>query len=51
MVGGSIGQTGSDSVGNENLGAKAGGDKVVAKRGAAQLNVQDLELEQLPASR
>ena len=44
-------KTDSDGVGNEDLCAKPGGDKVVVKRGAPQLDVQKLELEQQSASR
>ena len=45
-----IGKTGSSGVGNEDLGVKLGGDGLVAERGAPWLDVQDLELEQRPAS-
>ena len=43
-------KTGSDDVSNENLGAKSVGDRSIVKRGAPQLDVQELELEQQPAS-
>ena len=43
-------KTGSDGVGDENLGVKAGGDKSVARKRAPQLDVQELELKQQPAS-
>ena len=38
--------TGSDGVGNEDLGAKPVGDESVMGRGAPQLDVQELRLEQ-----
>ena len=44
-------KTGSDIVGNEDLGAKLGEDESIVKTGALQLNVQNLGLEQQPASR
>ena len=44
-------KTSSDGVGNEDLGAKLGKDESVGRRDAAQLDVQELELEQQPASR
>ena len=40
-------KTGSNDVGDEDLNAKSGEDKSVGKRGAPQLGVQELELEQL----
>ena len=47
-------RTGSDGVGDEDLDMKLGEDKSVGKRGAPQLDVQELELEleleQQPAS-
>ena len=43
-------KTGSDDVGHEDLGVKPDEDQPVVKRGAPQLNVQELELEQQPAS-
>ena len=43
-------KTGHDGVGNEYLGAKTGGDGSVVKRRALQLDAQELELEQQPAS-
>ena len=43
-------KTGSDDIGNENLGVKLGGDKSVTKRDSPQLDVQKLKLEQQPAS-
>ena len=39
-------KTGSDVVGNENLGAKPGGDESVVQRGAPQLDGRELQLEQ-----
>ena len=43
---------GSNGVGDEDLDVKPGEDELVAKRGAPQLDVQELELElkQQPAS-
>ena len=41
-------KTVSDGVSNEDLGAKPGGDELVVKRRAPQLDVQELELEQQP---
>ena len=38
-------KTSSDGVKNEDFGAKSGGDIPVVKRGAPQLDVQELELE------
>ena len=38
--------TGSDGVGNEDLGAKPVGDESVMERGAPQLDVQELRLKQ-----
>ena len=35
------GKTGSDVVGNEDLGSKAGKDETVVRRGAPQLDVQE----------
>ena len=43
-------KTGSDDVGHEDLGVKPDEDQSVVKRGAPQLDVQELELEQQPAS-
>ena len=43
-------KTGSDDVGHEDLGVKPDEDQSVVKRGAPQLDVQKLELEQQPAS-
>ena len=37
---------GSDGVSNEDLDAKPGGDEPVVRRGAPQLDVQELELNQ-----
>ena len=46
---GSLDKTGSEDWGNEDLGHKSGGDEPVVKRGATQLDVQELKLEQQPA--
>ena len=43
-------KTGSDDVGHEDLGVKPDENQSVVKRGAPQLDVQELELEQQPAS-
>ena len=43
-------KTGSNGVGDEDLGVKAGEDESVGRGGALQLEVQELELEQQPAS-
>ena len=42
-------KTSSDGVGNEDLGAKLGKDESVGRREVAQLDVQELDLEQQPA--
>ena len=44
------GKTGSNDVGDENLRVKPGEDESVGRRGALQLEVQELELEQQPSS-
>ena len=44
-----LGKTGSDGVGNEDLRSKPGEDETFVKRGATQLDIQ--ELEQQPASK
>ena len=44
------GKTGSNSVGDEDLDVKPGEGELVGKREASQLDVQELELEQQPAS-
>ena len=38
-------KTGSNGVGDEDLGVKPGDDESVGRRGALQLEVQELELE------
>ena len=38
-------KTGSNGVGNEDLGVKPGEDEPVGRRGDLQLKVQELELE------
>ena len=43
-------KTGSSGVSDEDLDVKLGEEGLVAKRGDPQLNVQELELEQQPAS-
>ena len=43
-------KTGSNAVGDEDFGVNLGEDKSVGRRGALQLEVQELELEQQPAS-
>ena len=45
------GNTGSGGVGDEDVGVKPGKYKSVGKREDPQLDVQELELEQQPASR
>ena len=40
----------SDDIGNEDLGVKPGKDESVVRRGALQIDVQELELEWQPAS-
>ena len=42
-------KTGSNGVGDEDLGVKPGEDESVGRRGALQLEVQELNLEQQPA--
>ena len=44
-------EIGSRGVGDEDLGLKRGENKSVGRRGAMQLEVQELEQEQQPASR
>ena len=39
-------KSGSDSIGNEDLGAKRGGDESDVRRWTAQPDVQELELKQ-----
>ena len=41
---------GSNGVGDEDLGVKPGEDESVGRRGAPQLEVQEMKLEQQPAS-
>ena len=43
-------KTGSNGFGNEDLGVKPGEDESGGGRGALQLEVQELELEQQPVS-
>ena len=43
-------KTGNNGVGDEDLGVKPGKDEPVGRRGALQLQVQELELEQQPTS-
>ena len=38
--------TGSDGVGDEDLDVKSGEDESIVRRGAPQLDLQELELEQ-----
>ena len=44
------GKTGRNDVGDKDLGVKPGKDESVGRRGPLQLEVQQLELEQQPAS-
>ena len=43
-------KTGSNGVSDEDLGVKPSEDESVGRRGSLQLGVQELELEQQPAS-
>ena len=43
-------KTGSNGVGDEDIGVKPGEDESVGRRGDLQLDLQELELEQQPAS-
>ena len=42
---GGLDKTSSDDIGNEDLGVKPGEDESVVRRGALQVEVQELELE------